>query len=150
MRITFRHNNLAPHSISHGLMSFGGGSSRRRPYSETQRWVWRQKYKAVDRDSATHLLLNGDAASLVFFGGLLVLSAAGPPSIDAKRARKLGDKWQPFAAVTSNIPFQAIASGRNKLALGEIVWWRYLAAAGIWLAAFYFHAALFGVSPHPI
>jgi uncharacterized membrane protein len=100
--------------------------------------------------TTTHLLLNGDAASLVFFGGLLVLSAAGPPSIDAKRARKLGDKWEPFAAVTSNVPFQAIASGRNKLALGEIIWWRYLAAAGIWLAAFYFHAALFGVSPHPI
>ena len=100
--------------------------------------------------SATHLVLNGDAASLVFFAGLLALSVAGPPSIDAKRARRLGEKWEPFAAATSNVPFQAIASGRNKLALGEVAWWRWVAALGIWAALYYFHAALFGVTPHPI
>jgi uncharacterized membrane protein len=94
--------------------------------------------------AATHLLANGDAASLAMFSGMLVLALAGPHAIDGKRARKLGDKWEGFAAVTSNVPFLAIAQGRNHLALGEIAIWRWIAAVGLFVVVWYNHDAIFG------
>lgn len=92
----------------------------------------------------THLVANGDAASVVFFSGMLVLSLSGPLAIDGKRARKLGDKWESFAAVTSNVPFLAIVQGRNRLVLGEIAIWRWAVAAAMFLAVWFYHDAMFG------
>lgn len=91
-----------------------------------------------------HLVVNGDVASLILFGSLLVLAAGGTLSIDAKRRRTLGEQWVGFASVTSNIPFAAVASGRNQLgpALAEIGVWRPLAAILVYAAAFYLHGRL--------
>ena len=41
--------------------------------------------------AAGHLIVNGDRASLILFGSLLVLAVSGTASIDAKRRRALGD-----------------------------------------------------------
>lgn len=94
--------------------------------------------------AAVHLLANGDAASLVFFGGLLVMGAAGPASIDAKRARKLGAAWQGFASATSIVPFAAIAAGRNRFVASEIGLWRIAAGVVMWGVMWYAHDWLFG------
>lgn len=94
-----------------------------------------------------HLLVNGDAPSLLLFGSMLALAVFGTVSIDAKRKRALGLKWETFAAMTSNVPFGAIAAGRQKLALGEIGWWRILLAVAIWGAVLYGHRYAFGVDP---
>ena len=69
-----------------------------------------------------HLIVNGDLASLILFGTLLLLALAGTGFIDAKLRRRFGPAWQVFAGSTSNIPFAAIAAGRNQLgpALREI------------------------------
>ncbi|MDO8378478.1 NnrU family protein [Phenylobacterium sp.] len=93
-----------------------------------------------------HLLVNGDRASIALFGGLLVLALFGTASIDAKRKRALGDKWNAFAAQTSNIPFGAILTGRQTLKLGEIGLWRILAAIVVYIALALAHPFLFGVS----
>ncbi len=88
-----------------------------------------------------HLIVNGDLASLILFGSLLVLAVGGTFSIDAKRRRLFGAEWAQFAAVTSGVPFAAIAAGRNRLgaALAEIGLWRPLAAIVIYAVAFYLH-----------
>jgi uncharacterized membrane protein len=99
--------------------------------------------------SAGHLLVNGDLASLILFGALLVLAVFGPLSIDAKRRRALGAAWDAFAAQTSAVPFAAIAQGRQKLALGEIGWWRLALAVVVWAALVWAHPLMFGVSPLP-
>ena len=97
-----------------------------------------------------HGIQNGEAAALILFGSMFVLAIAGPHSIDAKRQRKFGDKWERFAAVTSNLPFAAIAAGRNELRLAELGWWRP-ALATLFFAAFLdTHGWLFGVSPFPL
>jgi len=70
--------------------------------------------------SAFHLRANGDVASIIFFGTFFLLSLFGPLSIDAKRKRKMGPAWDAFAAKTSNLPFAAIASGRNHQLLAEL------------------------------
>jgi uncharacterized membrane protein len=91
-----------------------------------------------------HLIVNGDLASLIFFGSLLVLAVGGTFSIDAKRRRNFGEHWIEFANVTSDIPFAAIAAGRNRLglAIAEIGVWRPLAAILVYAAAFYLHGRL--------
>lgn len=91
-----------------------------------------------------HLVVNGDLASLILFGSLLVLALAGPVAIDAKRRRAFGQQWTQFANLTSDIPFAAIASGRNQLgsALVEIGLWRPLAGTIIYAVAFYLHGRL--------
>jgi uncharacterized membrane protein len=94
--------------------------------------------------AVTHLVINGDVASLILFGTLLVLALAGTASIDAKRRRKFPQQWQRFAAATSSVPFAAIARGGNRLApaLAEIGLWRIIAAFVLYGVAFYLHGRL--------
>ncbi len=99
--------------------------------------------------SAFHLSANGDEASVIFFGTFFLVSFLGTFSIDAKRSRKMGEDWTGFARQTSNVPFAAIAAGRNKLSLGELLDWRCLVALLVFLAILFSHARLFGVSPFP-
>ena len=70
--------------------------------------------------AGSHIVANGDVVSVVFFATFLTLSLAGSFLIDVKKARVLGDRWKPFHAVTSNVPFAAIVSGRNKLVIKEL------------------------------
>jgi len=99
--------------------------------------------------SAFHLCANGDEASVIFFGTFFLVSLLGTFSIDAKRRRKMGDVWTGFASHTSNVPFAAIAAGRNRLNVGELLDWRLLIAVLVFLAILFSHARLFGVSPFP-
>jgi uncharacterized membrane protein len=99
--------------------------------------------------SAGHLLVNGDAASIVLFGTLLVLSVLGTASIDAKRRRALGAKWEAFAAQTSNVPFAAVVRGGQRLSLGEIGWWRIVLAVAVWALLAWAHPYLFGLRALP-
>jgi uncharacterized membrane protein len=97
--------------------------------------------------SACHAAVNPDLPSLVFFGSLLLLAVLGPRSIDAKRRRKHGERWDRFAAVTSNVPFAAIVGGRNRLAVREIGGWRVGLAVVLYVAFLGAHPLLFGASP---
>lgn len=97
--------------------------------------------------AAGHLLVNGDAPSVLLFGSLLALAILGTFSIDAKRRKALGVKWEAFAIATSNVPFAAIVSGRQKLSLGEIGLWRIALAVAIWAAVLLGHQYAFGVDP---
>jgi uncharacterized membrane protein len=99
--------------------------------------------------AAVHLLANGDLASVIFFGTFLALSFFGTFSIDAKRARKAGAAWREFEAKTSNLPFAAIAAGRNTFSLRETLGWRFLVAAALFVAVLFAHARIFHASPFP-
>ncbi len=94
-----------------------------------------------------HLVANGDVASVVLFGSLLVLVLAGMVSIDAKRKKACGQHWDKYAAATSIIPFQAIKDGRNTLVISEFKVWQLVLALALYLAVVHFHQAWFGFSP---
>ncbi|MFZ2170714.1 MAG: NnrU family protein [Methylococcaceae bacterium] len=94
-----------------------------------------------------HMIANGDAASLVLFGSLLVLVFAGMISIDAKRKKTCGRHWDSYAAATSIIPFQAIKEGRNTLVIAEFKVWQLVVALVLYLVVMHFHQSWFGVSP---
>jgi uncharacterized membrane protein len=93
-----------------------------------------------------HFVINGDAASSILFGSLLLLAVGGTASIDAKRRRNFGERWESFARQTSNVPFAAIVAGRNRLgpALREIGIVRPLVAIAVFAAVFALHGRLFG------
>jgi uncharacterized membrane protein len=94
--------------------------------------------------SLAHLIVNGDLASLILFGSLLVLAVGGTVSIDAKRQREFKEQWTHFANLTSNIPFAAIAAGKNQLApaVAEIGLLRPIGAVILYALAFYLHGLL--------
>jgi uncharacterized membrane protein len=100
--------------------------------------------------AALHVALNGNSASLVLFGSLLLLALIGPLLIDAKRQRAYGPQWERFAAVTSNVPFAAILAGRNRLRLGEIGAWRFVATLVAWAATVLLHPWLFSAPALPV
>lgn len=81
-----------------------------------------------------HLIVNGDLASLIFFGGFGLLAVIGPHLIDAKLAAKKGETWRRFAAETSWLPFGAMLRGRTTLRLIELGWWRPALALALYLA----------------
>jgi len=93
-----------------------------------------------------HLIVNGDLASLILFGSLLLLALGGTTFIDAKRRRSFGDQWNRFAQATSNLPFAAIATGRNQLgpALREIGILPPVIATVAYVLVLIFHGRLFG------
>ena len=109
----------------------------------------RARGRAVAVWAAGHILVNGDRAGLVLFVAMLALALFGTSSIDAKRKRALGSKWDAFAAETSNVPFGAILSGRQKLAVGEIGWWRIFLGVAVWALLAWAHPFLFGVKALP-
>jgi uncharacterized membrane protein len=95
-----------------------------------------------------HLIVNGDLASLILFGSLLLLALGGTGAIDAKRRRRFGSGWAQFARTTSSVPFAAILSGRNRIssAVSEIGIVRPLVAVLAYALIFYLHGRLFGAS----
>ena len=96
-----------------------------------------------------HLLVNGDAASLVLFGTLLALALLGPRLIDTKRAHVYGQRWAAFKEQTSVLPFAAIAAGRNRLVVSEIGTWRLLLGVVVYVALLAGHRWLIGVPALP-
>ncbi len=106
---------------------------------------------AIGLWAAAHMVPNGDAASLLFFGSLAVLALLGAVLIDAKNALRKGDAWVRWATLTSNIPFFAIVQGRQNLgvAIREIGWIRLAVVVVFYAALLHGHRWLFGVSPLP-
>lgn len=96
-----------------------------------------------------HFFANGDLASFFLFGSIMIVAAGGMGSIDRKQARRDPEGWKRFAAVTSVMPFLAIASGKNRLVFSEIGWSRIGLAAALWIAIVAIHPLVFGVSALP-
>jgi uncharacterized membrane protein len=97
--------------------------------------------------AAAHLYANGDLASLLLFGAILVTALNGMASIDRKRQRAMGARWEAFAAQTSRIPFVAVVTGRNELRLAELSLWRAALGVILFLAALFLHGSVLSVSP---
>lgn len=98
--------------------------------------------------SGAHVLARADPKSLLFFGGFLLLAVLGSVTLDRRKARTAGEDWQRFAAVTSHIPFVAIAQRRNRLAWREIGWVRPMAGLAAFFVFFALHGWLFGARPY--
>jgi uncharacterized membrane protein len=95
----------------------------------------------------SHLVANGDLASVIFFGSFAALALIGTLLLDRKYAARRGADWGRFAEVTSNVPFGAIAADRQRIVFEELGWLRVGAAFALYLALLVLHPWVFGVSP---
>lgn len=95
--------------------------------------------------AALHFAANGDEASAIFFGGILVLSLAGMAHIEARK-RAVGDPgWERFAALSSAVPFAALIGGRTRVTLSEIGWGRLAAGVVLYLVLLFGHRVVIDV-----
>lgn len=100
--------------------------------------------------AAVHALANGDAASLVLFGFLLLLSVVGTFALDARRKRALGaEAWNRVAGATSNAPFAALVARRLPFSAVFVPRWPILAGFALYVSLIMAHERFIGVSPFP-
>jgi uncharacterized membrane protein len=97
----------------------------------------------------SHLVPNGDLASLLLFGGIAILSLGGMIAIDRKRSHKLGAAWQTIDEQTSAIPFAAALSGRRAVDWSGIGWIRPAAGLALYVVLLFAHPWIIGVSALP-
>jgi len=98
--------------------------------------------------AAAHILARGELKATVFFGAFLALAVLGALAIDRRKARTLGEDWRRFAAVTSYVPFVAIAQGRNRFVAAEIGWRNPAIGLALYAAFLWLHPMLFGFRPY--
>ncbi len=98
--------------------------------------------------SSSHILANGDLAGSLFFGTLGLTAALGMSHIDRKRAQARPEAFARYRALTSTLPFLAVAQGRNAL-----VWREFKLPVGLGVlllvALIALHRPLFHVPPLP-
>ncbi len=97
----------------------------------------------------SHISVNGDLASLMLFGGLVVLALGGMMHIDYRRRETAGSGWGPVAMGTSAIPFLAAIQGRIKIDWAGIGITRTLAGLALYVVFLAAHGSLFGVPALP-
>ena len=95
--------------------------------------------------AALHLAANGDLASVIFFGGILVLSLAGMVHMEARKRAEPGDAWTRFAERSSLVPFAGIVEGRVRVSPSEIGWSRIAAGVILYLVFLFGHRVVIDV-----
>jgi len=98
--------------------------------------------------AGAHLLARGELKSTVFFGSFLLLAAAGTVLMDRRKAVLYGERWTRFAGLTSNLPFLAIAQGRNRFVWREIGVRKIVIAVVAFALFFLLHPWLIGARPY--
>lgn len=99
--------------------------------------------------AVAHVVVNGDAASLILMAGILILSLGGMWHIDQRREEALGGAWGPIAMTTSRLPFQALLQGRTTMDWKGIGWSRLVAALALYVIFLHLHDWIIGVSALP-
>jgi uncharacterized membrane protein len=94
-----------------------------------------------------HLLMNGWAGDIIFFGGFAVLGIGGGIHQDRRKLQEIGAPYGEFLAATSFIPGAALIGHRIRWSRGDMPW----LALGVGIAAtivlVILHPRLFGGLP---
>ena len=96
-----------------------------------------------------HIPPNGDLASLMLFGPVLLLALGGTIAIDRRYARTYGAAWDRYARLTSNLPLLALITRRTHFSWREVGVLPPLAALAAFLVLLWLHDKVIGVVPLP-
>ncbi|SOD92758.1 NnrU family protein [Caenispirillum bisanense] len=99
--------------------------------------------------AVAHLLANGDLASILLFGTILLVAQAGMVLLDHRKAREVPNGFARLAAASSRTPFLAMIQGRARTTLREVGPVKILVGLVLFAVVLMSHRALFGVSPLP-
>jgi uncharacterized membrane protein len=100
---------------------------------------------AIGLWAISHVIANGDAASLLFFGALGGLALGGTVLIDRKKQLALGSNWPPLAELTSNVPFAALLTGRTRLRWRDVSVLRIAAGVLLYAVLYLAHPIITGL-----
>ncbi len=93
----------------------------------------------------SHVLANGDVATIILAGTIGLVSGLGMLAIDARRRREVDADWQAFYQSTSTMPFAALIAGRTRLALGDLNWVAFAAGLALYAVFYWLHGTIAGV-----
>ena len=94
--------------------------------------------------ASAHIPVNGDAAGLILFVLMLLLSLAGTITLEKARQRKLGrEVWRRYFRGTVNLPFSAF----NRIDWCGIGWLRLVGGLVLYLVLLFGHQTVIGIAP---
>jgi uncharacterized membrane protein len=94
--------------------------------------------------AGSHIPVNGDAAGVLLFGPLLLLSLAGTWTLERARQRRYGEsEWQRLVAGSVNLPFSAW----SRIDWRGIGWARLAGGIALYLLLLFAHQPVIGFAP---
>lgn len=97
-----------------------------------------------------HMIANGDAATVILTGGILVLTLGGSVAIDARKRGRFGAEYERFLARTSIVPLVALAQGRAKFSWAALGLWRVALSVLVYVLLLIGHQLVIGRSALPV
>ncbi len=94
-----------------------------------------------------HILMNGWAGDVIFFGTFPVLGILGGMHQDSRKISELGERYREFMAKTSFMPFAALISGRQRWTSADVPWAAIGAGTILTIAIVALHPTIFGGHP---
>ena len=99
--------------------------------------------------AAAHIPANGDAASVMLFGSLILFALIDQPLADARIRREEPERWAEDFTATSAIPFLAALQGKGRPSLKEIGYARMGVALVLYIVILFAHEHVIGFSALP-
>jgi len=94
-----------------------------------------------------HMLMNGRAGDVIFFGMFPALAIIGGMHQDRRKISELGDRYRQFLAKTSFLPFAALVGGRVRWARGDMPWAAIGVGVVLAVVIVMLHPMIFGGHP---
>jgi len=94
-----------------------------------------------------HMLMNGWAGDLWFFGSFPALGILGGFHQDRRKLSELGESYRELVAATSFFPGAALWSGRQRWTSEDMPWAAIGIGSAVAIVVIIIHPALFGGSP---
>jgi uncharacterized membrane protein len=94
-----------------------------------------------------HILMNGWAGDVIFFGMFPALGILGGIHQDQRKIRDLGESYREFVAKTSFVPFAALLSSRVRWTSDDMPWAAIGAGVVLTVAILALHPTIFGGNP---
>jgi uncharacterized membrane protein len=127
-----------------GMAAAGGGGTEPRGILKITR---HPSFVAFSLFGIAHILMNGWAGDVIFFGLFPALGIIGGMHQDQRKIRELGERYRAFIAKTSFMPFAALVSGRVQWTSADTPWAAIGAGAVLTVAIVALHPMLFGGNP---
>ena len=104
-------------------------------------------FVAISLFGLAHLLMNGWAGDVIFFGTFPTLGILGGFHQDRRKLGEIGESYRRFVEQTSFFPGAALVSGRQRWSGADIPWAAIVIGTAITIVVVMFHPYLFGGSP---
>jgi uncharacterized membrane protein len=126
-----------------GIVASAGGSEPRGLLKITRH----PAFVGFSLFGVAHMLMNGRAGDVIFFGMFPALSIIGGMHQDRRKLRELGERYRKFVAKTSFVPFAALIGGRVRWTADDMPWAAIGVGVVLAVVIVMLHPMIFGGHP---